>query len=170
MEKMNKFLQKIEMLIGCTFFCILFIFIVINIVNRYFLNSAISWSDELSNYLFVWTGYMAVSYATGEDNHVRITFLESRLSFRTKQIVRSIFDVITGAAFLMFCIPAIRVLPLLRRSPAMRIPLQYVYIILPIAFCLIGVHSIHNITRRIQKLKIYKKTGIIPAGEEALSS
>ena len=68
----------------------------------------------------------------------------------------------------MFCFPAARVLFALRRSPAMRIPLRYIYVILPIAFFLIGLHSIFNIARRIKEIKAYKKTGAIPTEKEIL--
>ncbi|WMS43929.1 TRAP transporter small permease [Acuticoccus sp. MNP-M23] len=50
-----------------------------------FLNQPLSWTDELGQYLLVWTGFVGLIIAGNRGSHIRVTVLLNRLSGRARQ-------------------------------------------------------------------------------------
>jgi len=71
---------------------------VIQVVYRYLLNDALSWSEELARWMFVWAIYLGMAVIAGQRRHMRIDFLESRVSKETKQWLDFFAQVIVAAA------------------------------------------------------------------------
>lgn len=51
-----------------------------------FLNRPLAWSDELGQYLLVWTGFVGWIIAGNRGSHIRVTALVNRLRGRARQI------------------------------------------------------------------------------------
>ena len=58
---------------------------VVQVVWRYVLNDALSWSEELARWLFVWAIFLGMAVIAGQRRHMRVQFLEGRVSARTQQ-------------------------------------------------------------------------------------
>jgi TRAP-type C4-dicarboxylate transport system permease small subunit len=150
--KISRLLQKIELVAGMFCLAVMLTVIVLNIIFRYVLFKPFAWSDELSNYLFIWMSFLASAYVMGEDNHVRVTAIEQRLPKRIRNIVHLIMNVIMLLVFLWYIAPSFGILKNLRRSNMLRVPLKYVYLIIPIAFSLMALHVISNIFLDLNRL------------------
>lgn len=46
--------------------------VFLHVVMRYFFNEPISWSDEIAQYMMLWSVYMSISWATRERAHIRV--------------------------------------------------------------------------------------------------
>ena len=146
-KKISSVLQKIELVIGTACLFILFVLMVSNAFGRYVLGKPILWADELNNYLFVWVGFLGAAYVMGNDRHLRFTSILNLLPPLGRYITVQITNLIFIGACLLFMEPLSRVLRTVSFSGLMRIPLKYVYFVLPLSFGLMGLHCINNIVQ-----------------------
>lgn len=135
--------------VGVGSFCLfaMFAILCINILMRYGFNAALPWAEEVSNYLFVWAGFLSCAYLLGEDEHLRVDFLVSRLSEKAQAAIRLFNDFILTVFFVSMVVPSFHLLGKLRTTPSLRIPEAIPYSILPITMLICLVHLV-SLTRR----------------------
>ena len=141
----SKLLQRIEMFVGCTCLALLLGLMLFNAAGRYLFDFPVVWSDEMNGFFFVWMGFLSTAYVMGEDNHMRVTGLVDMMPRRVKYVLRTIMNVIMIAVFAYYIPGFIKLMGRVTFSGLMRLPLKYVYSILPISFVLLIIHIINNI-------------------------
>ncbi len=151
--KINRVLQSMEAVVGMTCLFVMFSVMIVNIISRYLLYKPIPWSDELCNYLFIWMSFLASAYVMGNDGHVRVTAIQSRLPQKLGNLVHLVLDVIMLVMLALYIGPSFRMLSKLRLSNMMRVPLGFVYAIMPICFILMCIHILINIIKDVSRLK-----------------
>lgn len=62
----------------------------VQVCARYLFNYSLSWTEELTRYLFVWAGFLSVSYCTVKCISIKIEQLVAKLSPRKKAFVKMI--------------------------------------------------------------------------------
>ena len=141
----SRVLQRIEMFFGCVCLVLMLGLMLFNAAGRYLLNYSVIWSDEMNNFFFVWLGFLACSYIMGEDGHMRVTGLIGMLPRRVQYVLRTIMNVIMIVVFLYYIPGFIALMGRVTFSGLLRLPLKYVYAILPISFGLMSFHVLNNI-------------------------
>ena len=141
----SKMLQRIEMFVGCTCLALLLGLMLFNAAGRYLFDFPVVWSDEMNGFFFVWMGFLSTAYVMGEDNHMRVTGLVDMMPRRVKYVLRTIMNVIMIAVFAYYIPGFIKLMGRVTFSGLLRLPLKYVYSILPICFVLMIIHIINNI-------------------------
>lgn len=118
------------------------------VFSRYVLNDPSSFTDELSRYLMIWLGLLGASYLFGKRGHLAITLLADNIPHKMNQILQLFINllVLSFVSLAMFK----GGIALIGRttqqlSPALQIPMAYVYFILPLAGSLIILYLILNI-------------------------
>lgn len=149
-------LQKGEMLIGSSCLAVMLVMMLLNIFFRYVLSKPIYYSDELNNYLFIWMSFLSAAYVMGNDGHVRVTAIVSLLPKRGQLWVKVVMDLIMVVVFFQYIAPSVRMLNRLKLSNMMRIPLKYVYVIMPIVFLLMCIHILVNVIEEFTRLALLK--------------
>ena len=131
-----------------TFVVILFI----QIISRQLFNHSISWSEELSTYMFVWFVYFGASYATKLAAHNRVTFQFKLFPPRVAVYSEALADLIWvgfNSYFVWLSYDFVfNKMNLFWKSQTLGFPMKYVYVILPVAFALM--------TFRILQVNYYK--------------
>ena len=139
--------EHLEEMIGAILLAAITVFISIGVFFRYVLNSSLSWSDELSRYCFIWAIFVGMGLAIKKDGNMKIDILENAIP-KIKPVLVAIQDLIYFVFLLYLIRPTIEVLQQFvtnpQASPAMRIPMQFVY-----ASFMVGI--ILSIFRMIQK-------------------
>lgn len=88
----------------------LLIAVVAGVISRQ-VNAPLAWTDELAQYLLVWTGFAGWMIASRKRSHIRITVLTDRLSASANRIVEALTQVgmaAFGLGILWFSISLIR--------------------------------------------------------------
>lgn len=131
----------IDKILG-TLLIILMIILVLDVVwqvaARYLVKSPSSFTDELARFLLMWVGLFGAAYAHGKKRHLAIDILPSKLSGKKKVNLLIFINVMVILfALTVLVIGGIRLvyitLTLDQISPALRIPLGYVYLSLPLS-------------------------------------
>lgn len=135
--------------------------IFMQIIMRSIFNSSITWSEELTRYIFIWQIWLGVSIAERENDHIYLEIVNSVVKNETiKEIVRIIANLIM-IAFNIFLV--VKGSELVRQmiargnvSGAMRMPMYYVYLALPVSSFILLLRLIGKTLVKI-KLLFHKK-------------
>lgn len=142
LEHLNRIESYICRTLLATFVCLLFA----QILSREFFNYSISWSEELSTYMFVWFVYFGASYAALLSAHNRVTFQFKplpKVAVRWIEGIADLFWIIFNVYFVYLSIDFVFFkMNLFWKSQTLGVPMKYVYLILPIAFTLMTIRII----------------------------
>jgi TRAP-type C4-dicarboxylate transport system permease small subunit len=119
-----------------------------------------AWTEETARYSFIWMTFLGSSLVAKTKKHIRVDMLESSLKGKLKtalnlfgQVVFLLFAVITTAIGVNMCIV---LLSRSQYSPALKIPMQYIYAALPIGMGLMSIRIIRNLFTQIKDLIMHK--------------
>ena len=157
LQNFSNILQKCELITGTACLFTLFVLMVANALGRYVLAKPILWADELNNYLFVWVGFLGAAYVMANDKHLRFTAILNILPPLGRYIAVQITNLIFIGACIIYMEPLYRVLRTVSFSGLMRIPLKYVYFVLPLSFGLMCLHCINNSIQNTQRFLAERK-------------
>ena len=107
------------------------------VFTRFILRDPSSFTEELAGFLLIWIGLLGSSYALYTKAHLGIDILTARLDNAKKRLTEIIISIIIILfAFFILVVGGVRLvnitLTLNQISPAMGIPMGYVYLVLPI--------------------------------------
>ncbi|MCD6347756.1 MAG: TRAP transporter small permease [Bacteroidales bacterium] len=137
MSLRNK-LDKLLTFLLIVLMIVLVLDVVWQVLARYVVKSPSSFTDELARFLLIWVGLLGSAYAVGKKKHLAIDILPSKLKGK-KRIHLMVFInmLIILFSLTIFVIGGIRLvyitLSLSQISPALGIPLGYVYLVLPLS-------------------------------------
>ena len=145
--RISRTLQKVEVFVGSACLILLFALMVINAAARYLFDFPIIWSDEMNNFFFIWIGFLSCAYVMGNDGHIRITALVNALPSLAKYVITTLTNLIMLGMFIVFIPPLFRLLGRVTFSGLLRIPLKFIYVIMPVSFILMCLHILNNIVQ-----------------------
>lgn len=123
------------------------VLITAQVIFRVFF-TALSWSEELSRYLLVWSSFIGTSVAFKKGAHIAVTFAVDMLPGKIQKLVQSLscilmalfFGITIWYSIFLFNVQVFQV------SPAMGLKMRYIYMIIPIAFSVMSVHLLSQFT------------------------
>ena len=120
------------------------------VFTRFVLANPSSYTEELARYLLIWIGLIGAAYASGRQLHLAIDLLPRAVSGWTSIALQVLIRVIVAGfavAVLMYGgVHLVRItLSLGQTSAALRIPIGWVYMALPISGVLIAWFSLRDI-------------------------
>ncbi len=133
----------------------LFIIVGVSVFTRYCLNSSLGWSDELSRFLFIWVTFLGAAYAYGLNEHIGLDFVVDRIrSEKTRTVLRLLGEIFIGAVIFVIAWYGWDVaVSATNLSPALDIPMTFVYGVVPLTGALMLVQNILKILQWIGRLR-----------------
>ena len=146
---------------------VMFIIVGANVFSRFVLNNSLGWADELSRFIFIWISFLGAVLAYNTDDHVGLNFVIARIpSARVQNIINIISDILIlmVVSFITYygyivAISATNV------SPALYIPMSYVYSVVPVSGLMMVIINLTKIKKHI-KLFIEDEKEITASVEE----
>lgn len=145
------------------YFCItlmgiMVVFICGQVFTRYVLQVAMSWTEEISRYLFIWTVYVGISCGIKKNKHICIDVVCNLLPEKRVRYFTFIGDIL----FLCFALYIVnkggevflRIVDSGQTSPACEIPMWVVYGALPFGMALSSFRIVQNIYRRMKEIRL----------------
>ena len=126
--------------------------IFLQVISRYFFGHSPSYSEELSRYLFVWVVFLSLPVVSRQGGHMVVGLLLERFSGAPLRRIKIVGGV-CGIAFLAIMVyQGIRMIQLAswQTSPAMEIPMSYVYVAIPLgctAMLLVAIDELIDVIR-----------------------
>jgi TRAP-type C4-dicarboxylate transport system permease small subunit len=119
------------------------------VFTRYALGSQASWSEELARFLLIWIGLLGTAWASGQRMHLAITLLPEYLQGQQQVYLLRFIDLLVmlfAAAVLLVGGGRLVYLTniLGQSSPAMGIPMEMVYLVLPLSGLIIIYYKLSS--------------------------
>lgn len=129
----------------------------IQVFSRYALGASLSWSEELTRYLFVWEGFLSVSYCTKKCISIKIEQFVAMFPRRGKAIFKLVnhtFELIFFFYLIPFAVKyLISAVESGQVSPACHIPMYYVQAAPLVSFVLVAIRIIQRWYAELQVVR-----------------
>ena len=159
--------DKLEERVLCASLVLTTLIIFSQVIMRSVFNSSLTWSEELTRYIFIWQIWLGVSVAQKEKQHIRVELLYSIVkNEKFKEIVNIIATLIL-IVFNLFLVKygTIVVRQMIKRntlSGAMRLPMWTVFLALPVSSAIFCLRLLGQVVEDIKAVLGRKEKG----GEE----
>ena len=117
------------------------------IVTRYFFNRPSTVSEELLTYSFTWMALLASAYVFGKRDHMRMGFLADKITGPARKCLEIAIDLLTFAfagVVMVYGGISITKLTMIQTTASLRVPMGYIYVIVPVTGLLIMLFSLMN--------------------------
>ena len=146
-NKVNKFLEWFLILI----FALLVLDVLFQVFSRYILGTSFTWTEEFARFSLIWMTILGAAYLNAKREHLSMDFLYQKFSEKNKRKVSILVEIfIFLFALIVMVVGGFNLvyttLHLEQLSGTLRIPLGYVYAIMPFSGLLIMCFSIYHIS------------------------
>ena len=140
---------------------IMMIIMGIQIVARYALGNSLSWSEEITRFCFIWTGFLSISYCVKNSKSIKIEqFVEwfkddfNGMGVHAFRLVSYLVELILFAYLLPFAYHFVRASSLGKAaSPAVGIPMWIVQSITVLSFGRCEIRLLQKFVSRIGMIR-----------------
>jgi len=153
LNTVSEYADKATVYLVFLIMCGMVVTTTLQVICRVFF-AALTWSEELSRYLLVWGAFFAAPLAYKRGNHIAITFVIEALPKKIhaafvalSYLLSLVFFVITA----YFGVEMIK-MQVFQISPAMSIPMKYIYYSIPLSLVIMIIHALAGIARQIRRL------------------
>ena len=122
----------------------------LQIVSRVFF-TALSWSEEVARYLLVWSTFIGASCVYKHAGHISVTFVQGLLPGVGKKILEILVHLICGAFFAVLVYYGVIYAGKQggQLSPAIRVPMSYLYAAIPAGGVLLFWHALDAVLQAL---------------------
>lgn len=147
-NKLSDFLDKICCKLIITILAIMVATTSLQIISRVFF-SALSWSEELTRYLLVYLTFLGASSVYKRNGHISVLAIQQLLPPRFKRYISIIVIIIGSTFFTIATIYGLKYMGLQgnQLSAALRVPMKYIYMSIPIGFSIMILHSVDSVIK-----------------------
>ncbi|MCH5277960.1 MAG: TRAP transporter small permease [Desulfovibrionaceae bacterium] len=147
---MTRLLNLIDALLKkLTIVCIALMLIIVfaQVITRYCFNYTPVFGEELSRYLFVWTVFLSLPLLARVGGHMAIETLTNRLKGARLKVCRIIADIFSLIFLAIMVWNGCKMVMLahFQTSPAMMLPMSYVYCVIPFGCFVMLLYTIENL-------------------------
>ncbi len=123
------------------------IVVMLQILFRFVIQKPLSWSEELSRYLFIWLVYIGGYVCTRSNSHLGLTFFVDSMPKKMGKIMSIISN---GAVFIYQIIVisfGFQLVSRVMRQPSavLRVPMGFIYLAIPLGMLLMFIREILNL-------------------------
>lgn len=161
---MDRILKTVDWIIGVLMVILVVAMLAIGtaqVFSRYVLQSSLSWSEELMRFLYVWVVMIGINLGIRHRGLAAITNLTDYLEKKAPSLRHLMAFLAFSLQLLVFAVMffygAKLVVSGRQLSPAMRIPLRYIYLAIPLGSAMSLVYTAEEIRGYVVS-RILKKT------------
>ena len=147
--KVLRFLdENIEKILCVVLLAAMSILIVVQVFFRYALNNSLSWTEELSRYMFIWLIYIGISYGVKMDKHICVDAVYAIMPFG---IIGFLIFACFAVHFGLQVVSSIAATGQI--STGAHIPMQYIYTAPVVGMTLTAIRLIQHIVSAVKDIK-----------------
>ncbi|MEG0470184.1 TRAP transporter small permease [Amedibacillus sp. YH-ame10] len=139
--------------------CSMTIIMGIQVCSRYVFNASLSWSEELTRYLFIWSAFISIAYCIKKWISIKIDQIINMLPKHVYIVFQLILNIILCVFFLYLSVHAFSYLQMsiasAQKSPALGLPMYVVQVAPLVGFSLASLRSFQQIVLECKNIVHY---------------
>ncbi len=151
MNKIDKYLKKLNKLEfygASTLLMILLAICFCNVVFR-LIGRPLMWADEAQRFIMIWMTFLACPVLVSRKSHIVVDLVSSLFPQKIHKAMYLIGDIML-IVFLLFLLPytvQMSAMNMISKSSAMRLPMGYIYLCMPIGIFLSIISQAHILAK-----------------------
>jgi len=127
------------------------------VITRFILKNPSNWTEELATNLMIWVGLLGAAVALNKKAHLGIDYFVGKLSEKKRLFTQAFvyLAIILFSFFVMF-LGGIRIVSITfmfgQLTPAMKLPMGYVYLAIPVAGIFLAMYSVYYFIETLAEL------------------
>lgn len=128
--------------------------IFIQVIMRYVFNNSLSWSEELGRFVFEWLTWIGMSIGARAGQHIKITMLIDKLSYKAAQIANIVSEIIVIVICVLTVLYGIELAEMFAgaRFTAIKLSLSWGYASVVVGCGLMTIRSLESMIKSIRIL------------------
>jgi TRAP-type C4-dicarboxylate transport system permease small subunit len=168
MKTFKKFVDSIDRVTkwaAIIAFAVMSVMIVLQIIFRYILGAALSFSEELARYLFIWSALLGSAMCLKRRSHVSVELLMTVMPKAVKKYCVLLANVIGMIFYVILIVYGFEVVGVTmgQKSPGLGLQMGYVYLSIPISGIIMLIDAVYN---TIQDFTSFNKSLSIQSTKE----
>jgi len=135
-------INKVTKYMTSGFLIVMVVIIFLQIVSRIVIQSSFSWTEELARFLMIWLTFLGAAFSFQHGAHIGISMLTDKLPKKVSAIITLLVGILCSVLFVILTVKGFELVgkSANQTSPAMRIPMSYVYSVIPISGVLLTLN------------------------------
>ncbi len=153
----KKSVDRVIEFLTCALFLVMIAIASWQVLSRFILKNPSTFTEELLRYSLIWLAMLATAYVVGKSEHIAITYLRDSLDEESRyklDIVIQAFFLLFSATIMVYGGAKAVSLTMDQISPALHLPMGYVYLALPLSGVFILFYSSVNILQILSRKKL----------------
>jgi len=154
LNKVDSFVGMIVKGLVVISFTVLIVACVLQVFTRFVLNNALSWTEELARYAFIWANLTGAAICVQHASHATVTAITDILPRRAQVVLKLVVQVLVVAICCVLVVQGGKVTYATRfqTSPALHVNMALINASVPVsAFCML-IHSVSHFAQYILEL------------------
>lgn len=134
-KKIDKVVSKTLFYICSSLMFMMALIIFAQVIARYVIGKSLVWSEELGRYIFVWVSFLGMAAAIPKGSHVALDLLVNKLEGVGKRMLIIFNNILVTLFGIAMTYGGCQLVELgsNQTSPTLKIPMQIIYIVIPIS-------------------------------------
>ncbi len=131
------------------------------VLTRYVLKTPLAASEELSRILFIWISFIGAAMVMKGNEHIRLDVIKEYLSVTMSLVLELAIQALLFLFNFVMVFQGIYLMSITTRqvTSVTRIPMAYIYIIIPLSFSIMLIYGIGIMVRLVKDLMRHKEGG-----------
>lgn len=129
------------------------------VVMRYGFNLSSSWSEEAIRFIFIWCSFLSIAMGVRDKIHIGIDIIVNLFNEKLQTMIEIVGNlcIMSFSGYLVFYGSKVVMATRLQTSPALGIPMSWIYASVPIMGALILLYCIIEIFNSKNRLRLIRK-------------
>jgi len=129
---------------------------IVNVIARNLTGEGLAFAEEVNQLLIVVVCFVGISYAAGQNRHIRMTALSDALPVPARRLLMVfVFGTTAVLLFVLSWYALCYALSVDRRSPVLNVPLGRIYLLAPVGLALGGAQYALAAYRNLRGPEVY---------------
>lgn len=114
--------------------------------------TALTWSDEVTRYLLIWSTFLGASVVYRHSGHISVTIVQDAVPPRLSKVLRVAVHVICFVLFaVLLYFSCTYCMKLNKTATTLPIKMKYIYLCVPVSMVILMVHSLLMVVEEATK-------------------
>lgn len=139
----------------CVLFTAMVCVVFFNVIGRYYLDTSLAWSEEVSRFMLVWVVFLGAVLAYEHDEHLGLDILVKKMPRKVAALVGMATDLLVAFAIWLIVYGGYRMAidSWDWESTTVPIPLGYIYVIVPVCG---GIMLFQTLLKMCSRIKAFR--------------